>query len=203
MSRTFSYLRSNDLIYGPAIRSYMMGEAPPAFDLLYWNGDGTNLPASMLMEYLRGLCQENKFAQGGFTVLGETVKIKDVKVPLCAIACETDHIAAWTSSYGGFQKMGSRSKKFILSESGHIAGIVNPPSKKKYGHYTNDDWPTDPAVWREAAEFNDGSWWPTWETWLSTRSGKQVAARVPGSDKNYPILASAPGTYVKERPKSS
>lgn len=202
MSRTFSYLRSNDLIYGPAIRSYMMGEAPPAFDLLYWNGDGTNLPARMLMEYLRGLCQENRFAREGFTVMGENVKIGDVKVPLCAVACETDHIAAWTSSYAGVQQMGSRSKKFILSESGHIAGIVNPPSKKKYGHYTNDAGTSDPAEWREAATFNEGSWWPTWEIWLSPRSGKKIPARVPGSKKSYPVLAPAPGIYVKEKPKT-
>ncbi len=203
MSRTFSFLRSNDLIYGPAIRSYMLGEAPPAFDLLYWNGDGTNLPACMLMDYLRGLCQGNKFARGGFEVLGETVSIGDVKVPLCAVACETDHIAAWNSSYAGVQQMGSRSKTFILSESGHIAGIVNPPSKKKYGHYTNDDWPADPSEWYDAATFNEGSWWPTWETWLMTRSGKMIPARAPGSEKNFPALAPAPGTYVSEVPKKS
>ena len=201
MSRTFSYLRSNDLIYAPAIRSYMLGEAPPAFDLLYWNGDGTNLPACMLMEYLRGLCQENRFAREGFTVCGETVQIKDVKVPLCAIACETDHIAAWTTSYSGIEKMGSRSKKFILSESGHIAGIVNPPSKNKYGHYMNDAWPTASSDWKEGADFHEGSWWPTWETWLKSRSGKQIAARVPGSEKGYPALAPAPGTYVSEEPQ--
>lgn len=203
MSRTFSYLRSNDLIYKPAIRSYMMGEAPPAFDLLYWNGDGTNLPARMVVEYLRGLCQENRFANEGFEVLGETVQLKDVKVPLCAIACETDHIAAWKTSYNGFKQAGSRSKKFILSESGHIAGIINPPSKKKYGHYTNDTWEDAPEAWQNGAEFNDGSWWPQWEKWLKSRSGKNVAARVPGALKSHPILGAAPGKYVSEKPKSS
>ncbi len=198
MSRTFSYLRSNDLVYGPAIRSYMMGEAPPAFDLLYWNGDGTNLPGRMSIEYLRGLCQGNRFAQDGFEVLGETVRIRDVKVPLCAIACETDHIAAWKTSFSGIQQMGSRSKTFILSESGHIAGIINPPSKKKYGHYTNGDWSGDAATWREGAEFREGSWWPRWGDWLKKRSGKQVPARVPGSEKTHPTLADAPGKYVSE-----
>lgn len=203
MSRTFSYLRSNDLIYGPAIRSYMMGEAPPAFDLLYWNGDGTHLPAAMLMEYLRGLCQQNRFAKGGFDVLGETVTVKDVKVPVCSIACETDHIAAWTSCYNGFRDLGSKSKTFLLSESGHIAGIVNPPSKKKYGHYTNANMKVASEAWQSGAEFNEGSWWPTWEAWLKTRSGKKVAARVPGAKKSHPILAAAPGTYVKEIVKVS
>ena len=199
MARTFSYLRSNDLIYQPAIRSYMLGEAPPAFDLLYWNGDSTNLPAKMAVEYLRGLCQGDRFAQGGFPVLGQTVSLKDVKVPLCAIACETDHIAAWTSSYAGIQQMGSRSKRFILSESGHIAGIVNPPSKKKYGHYLNPDLTLDAEAWQKRAEYREGSWWPEWEAWLAKRSGARVPARLPGG-RAHPILASAPGTYVVASP---
>ena len=202
MSRTFSFLRSNDLIYKPAIRSYMMGEAPPAFDLLFWNGDGTNLPACMSIEYLRGLCQDNKFADGGFDLLGETLHISDVKTPICAIACETDHIAAWRGSYDGVRQMGSRSKTFILSQSGHIAGIINPPSKKKYGHYTNVQWPKDSAEWLENATFNEGSWWPNWAAWLSKRSGRKVKARNPGG-KNHPILAAAPGKYVSEVPSKT
>ena len=195
MSRTFSFLRSNDLIYGPAIKSYMMGKAPPAFDLLYWNGDGTNLPAKMSVEYLRGLCQEDRFANDGFEIAGEVVQLKDVTVPLCAIACETDHIAAWKSSYAGVQQMGSKDKTFILSESGHIAGIVNPPSKNKYDHYTNDALGLTVDDWRAAAEKHDGSWWPRWDAWLSKKSGKKVAARQPG-DSTHPVLGPAPGTYV-------
>jgi len=199
MSRTFSFLRSNDLIYGPAIKSYMMGKAPPAFDLLYWNGDGTNLPAKMSVEYLRGLCQQDKFATDGFEVAGETVHIKDVTVPLCAVACETDHIAAWKSSYTGVSKMGSKDKTFILSQSGHIAGIINPPTKKKYGHYTHEEMGLTADDWREAAEFHEGSWWPRWDAWLSQQSGKKVPARQPGSDE-HPVLAPAPGTYVVAKP---
>ena len=195
MSRTFSYLRSNDLIYGPAIKSYMMGKAPPAFDLLYWNGDGTNLPAKMSVEYLRGLCQSDKFATDGFEIAGETVRLKDVTVPLCAIACETDHIAAWKSSYAGVAKMGSKDKTFILSESGHIAGIINPPTKNKYGHYTNPEMGLSADDWYASADKHQGSWWPRWDAWLSKKSGKLVDAREPGSD-DYPILAPAPGTYV-------
>ncbi|ARE41940.1 Polyhydroxyalkanoic acid synthase [Rhodovulum sp. P5] len=197
MSRTFSYLRSNDLIYRPAIRNYMMGERPPAFDLLYWNGDSTNLPAKMVVEYLRGLCQEDRFASDGFEICGEVVRISDVKVPVCAIACETDHIAAWHASYEGVRKMGSTSKTFILSQSGHIAGIVNPPDKKKYGHYTNDAPMKDLSAddWRAGTEFHEGSWWPRWDDWLKKRSGKQVPARVPGADGTT-ILCDAPGTYV-------
>ncbi len=199
MSRTFSFLRSNDLVYQPAIRSYMLGETPPAFDLLYWNGDGTNLPARMAVEYLRGLCQNNEFVDDTFPLCGEDVSIKDVKVPLCAIACETDHIAAWKASFDGIAKMGARDKTFILSESGHIAGIVNPPSKKKYGHYTNDAVTGTADDWKAAATYNEGSWWPRWSDWLARRSGAKVEARQPG-DSEHPVLCPAPGTYVVADP---
>ena len=200
MSRTFSFLRSNDLIYQPAIKSYMMGEAPPAFDLLYWNGDGTNLPAKMAVEYLRGLCQSDRFATTGFPVFGHPVTLADVKLPLCAIACETDHIAHWRGSFNGVKQMGSKDKTFILSESGHIAGIINPPSKGKYGHYTSDA-PLEgaPEDWKANATYHQGSWWPRWGEWLAGRSGKKVKARIPG-DSGAEILAPAPGTYVVATP---
>ena len=195
MARTFSFLRSNDLVYSPAIRNYMLGEAPPAFDLLYWNGDGTNLPGKMAVQYLRGLCQRNEFAGDGFELLGHTLRLKDVTLPVCSISCQTDHIAAWKDCYRGVQQMGSRSKTVIVTESGHIAGIVNPPAKKKYGHYTNTNLKLDADAWLEGAEFHAGSWWPRWEAWLSKRSGKKVPARETG-DSNHPRLAPAPGTYV-------
>ncbi len=200
MQRTFSFLRSNDLIYTPAIKSYMMGEAPPAFDLLYWNGDSTNLPAKMAVEYLRGLCQRDGFARGEFPVLGHPVSLRDVKVPLCAIACETDHIAHWRGSFNGVKQMGSKDKTFILSESGHIAGIINPPSKGKYGHYTSEAPVTGaPEDWLAGATKHAGSWWPRWEKWLAAQSGAMVPARIPG-DSVHPALAPAPGGYVVAKP---
>ncbi len=196
MSRTMSFLRSKDLVYQPAVKSYMMGETPPAFDLLYWNGDGANLPGKMTTQYLRSLCQRNEFVDGGFEILGETLHISDVKVPLMAITCQTDHIAAWKDCYRGFQQTSAKDRTFIVSESGHIAGIVNPPSKKKYGHYTNDDLSLSADDWFEGAKFNEGSWWPSWEEWLRKRSGKMIPARQPG-DSDHPSLAPAPGTYVR------
>ncbi len=199
MTRTFSYLRSNDLVYGPAVRRYMMGEQPAAFDLLYWNGDSTNLPGRMAVQYLRMLCQDNQFAKGEIELLGETLSIKQVKLPLCTIAAETDHIAAWKSSFNGIKQMGSRDRNFFLSESGHIAGIVNPPSKKKYGHYTSDAPLDDPDTWREHATYHEGSWWPRWEAWLRRRSGAKRAPREPGTD-THPVLCPAPGTYVRSVP---
>ncbi|WP_417724903.1 PHA/PHB synthase family protein [Salipiger sp.] len=196
MARTFSYLRSTDLIYTPAIKSYMMGETPPAFDLLYWNGDGANLPGRMAVQYLRGLCQDNKFSDGTFELMGETLNLRDVDIPLISITAETDHIAAWKDCFRGVQKMGARSKTFVLSESGHIAGIVNPPNKRKYGHYLNPDLTLPADEWQKTADYHEGSWWPVWEAWLRKRSGKKVAARQPG-DSSHPVLAPAPGTYVR------
>jgi polyhydroxyalkanoate synthase len=198
MARTFSFLRSNDLVYGPAIKSYMMGETPPAFDLLFWNGDGANLPAKMVMEYLRGLCQDNKLASGGFDLLGHKLTLRDIDLPLCAVACETDHIAAWKDCYRGVQQMAAKDKTFILTQSGHIAGIVNPPSKMKYGHYTHDDLGLDHQDWRHEADFTEGSWWPRWEKWLRPQSGEQIPARKIG-ESGQKILGDAPGTYVKKK----
>jgi len=195
MARTFSFLRSNDLVYGPAVKSYMMGETPPAFDLLYWNGDGANLPAKMAMQYLRGLCQRNELAEGGYDLCGHHLVLDEVDVPLCAIACETDHIAPWKDSYRGVQKMGSKDKTFIMTQSGHIAGIVNPPSKGKYGHYTNKDLTLNHEDWLAGAKFTEGSWWPRWEKWLRKRSGAMIPARIPG-EGGQEILCDAPGTYV-------
>ena len=195
MARTFSFLRSNDLIWAPVIKHYMLGEAPPAFDLLYWNGDGTNLPAKMAIEYLRGLCQDDGFAQGTFKVLGHAVSLSDVKVPLCAVACETDHIAHWKGSFNGIKQTGAKDKTFILSQSGHIAGIINPPSKGKYGHYVGAAPAGDPEDWRAGASFHQGSWWPRWRDWLAERSGPKVKARTPG-EGDLPVLCPAPGTYV-------
>jgi polyhydroxyalkanoate synthase subunit PhaC len=197
MSRTFSFLRSNDLIYTPAIKSYMLGEAPPAFDLLYWNGDGTNLPATMAVEYLRGLCQGDGFAKGSYKVFGHPVSLADIKLPVCAVACETDHIAHWRGSFNGIKQMGSKHKTFLLSQSGHIAGIINPPAKDKYGHYTNDGPVAgDPEEWLKTATFNKGSWWPRWGAWLAEQSGPMIKARVPVDS-----LCPAPGTYVTATPE--
>ena len=196
MARTFSFLRSNDLVYAPAINSYLLGNTPPAFDLLYWNGDGTNLPGKMALQYLKGLCQKDKFANEGFELFGVNVKLTDIDVPVYAIGCETDHIAPWTDSFRGVQKMGSKSKRFVLSQSGHIAGIINPPSKKKYGHYMNDDLEKSSDDWLVNAKFIPGSWWTDWGEWLAQKSGATKTAKLPGSDNFIPIC-DAPGNYVR------
>jgi polyhydroxyalkanoate synthase len=143
----------------------------------------------------RRTCRARWRTNIGFEIAGATVQIGQVTQPICAIACETDHIAAWKSSYRGVQKMGSKDKTFILSGSGHIAGIVNPPAKKKYGHWLNPDLSLDPDIWNDKATQYEGSWWPHWQAWLAEKSGEMIPARTPGSDKFPPIVA-APGTYV-------
>ncbi len=199
MSRTFSFLRANDLVYAPAVRSYMMGEAPPAFDLLYWNGDSTNLPARMAKEYLRKLYAANDLVNDRFTVDGRFVEMNKIEVPLYAVASESDHIAPWKSSFKGLSRT-SGEKLLVLAESGHIAGVVNPPSSGKYGYWLNSNAFVDPDLWQKEGQHFKGSWWEHWSNWLAERSGKKISARTPGDEK-FPVLSAAPGTYVVAKRK--
>ncbi|MGI9354659.1 MAG: PHA/PHB synthase family protein [Rhizobiaceae bacterium] len=194
MQRTFSFLRANDLVWGPAVKSYLMGEAPPAFDLLYWNGDSTNLPAKMAKDYLNQLYRENRFMRGGFEVLGEHVRPDDIVSPLIAIAAVTDHIAPWKASFNGLKRT-SGDKTFVLADSGHIAGIINPPEANKYGYSLSDAPMENTESWLAAARHYHGSWWPVWAEWLSKRSGKKIDAPQRGSN-SFPEIAAAPGHYV-------
>ena len=195
MARTFSFLRSNDLVYTPAINSYMLGKAPPSFDLLFWNGDGTNLPGVMAHQYLRRLCQDNDFAKGRFKIFGETLAVSDIDIPLFVVGCEMDHIAPWKDSFLGVKQMRSCSKIFILSQSGHVAGIINPPGRNKYGYFTNPNWHENADDWKANAYFKKVSWWPLWGNWLAERSGAERPAQPVGCGDFKPIC-DAPGSYV-------
>ncbi|MEM7438565.1 MAG: class I poly(R)-hydroxyalkanoic acid synthase [Pseudomonadota bacterium] len=194
MSRTFSFLRSKDLVYAPAVRSYMMGEKPPAFDLLQWNSDSTNLPGRMAVEYLDKLYVKNELALGEFELLGETLRIAQIEVPIYVISTIQDHIAPWKSTFKGLSKVRGE-RTFILSESGHIAGIVNPASRDKYGHWTNDEPPRDPDFWFENAEFHKRSWWHGWSDWVADGQSQDSKPRKLGA-KGYEALEPAPGSYV-------
>lgn len=197
MARAFSYLRANDLVYGPGVKSYLLGEKPPAFDLLYWNGDSTNLPAKMAQEYLDRLYHKNELTKGSFSVEGNTVKLSDIDFPITAVATRTDHIAPWTASFSGLSET-SGEQNLILADSGHIAGIVNPPNSEKYCYWTNPVQfdATNSGEWLDNAQQHAGSWWPVWIEWLIENSGKQIDALKPGT-KEFPAIADAPGDYVK------
>ena len=200
IARTFSFLRANDLIYTPAIKSYMMGEAPPSFDLLFWNGDGSNLPGKMAIQYLRHLCQDNQFAKNELKIFEETIGAADIETPIFAVSCETDHIASWKDSLRGLQNFSSKEKTFVLSEAGHVAGIVNAPGSGKYGYYFGNGEFENPEQWKNGAVFEKESWWPFWERWLREKSKDLVEARIPEAKFDFD-LGDAPGYYVHQRPR--
>ena len=200
IARTFSFLRANDLIYTPAIKSYMMGEAPPSFDLLFWNGDGSNLPGKMAIQYLRHLCQDNQFAKNELKIFEETIGAADIETPIFAVSCETDHIASWKDSLRGLQNFSSKEKTFVLSEAGHVAGIVNAPGSGKYGYYFGNGEFENPEQWKNGAVFEKESWWPFWERWLREKSKDLVEARIPEAKFDLD-LGDAPGCYVHQRPR--
>ena len=198
IARTFSFLRSNDLIYSPAIKSYMMGEAPPSFDLLFWNGDGSNLPGKMALQYLRHLCQDNQFAKNQLKMFGEKLGVSDIETPVFAVSCETDHIASWEDTFRGLHNFSSKEKTFVLSEAGHVAGIVNAPGRGKYGYYFGKDDFKNLENWKQRADFKKESWWPFWEKWLGGQSKDLVKARMPGTLDDVD-LGNAPGSYVHQK----
>ncbi|MGI9416541.1 MAG: class I poly(R)-hydroxyalkanoic acid synthase [Geminicoccaceae bacterium] len=198
MADMFSMMRENDLIWSFVVNNYLMGREPMAFDLLYWNADSTRLPAAMLVFYLKAFYQENRLRQpGGLTLAGTPIDLASVKTPTYLMAAKDDHIAPWKSCYPGTQLFAGP-KKFVLAASGHVAGVVNPPAAKKYGHWTNARLPEGADDWLEGAKWHDGSWWPDWYRWLARRSGKKIAARVVGAGRLKPIEP-APGSYVKVR----
>jgi len=197
LSQTFSFLRSNDLIYGPAVKSYLMGKKPPPFDLLYWNSDSTNLPGKMALEYLEKFYKNNDFSRGKLEVLGEKVNLEQISQPIIAIGTFNDHIAPWKSSFNGLSKT-SGEKVFILAGSGHIAGIINPEHSNKYGYWINNENYSTPEKWFNSSINKNGSWWNEWYEWK-----KQFLAEKIISTKMIGIteIEPAPGRYVKKKNK--
>ena len=196
MATTFNMLRANDLIWSFVINNYLMGKDPFPFDLLYWNSDSTRMPADMHSFYLRKMYQENLLIEpGGISLQGVPVDLSMVEVPTLILSTRDDHIAPWMSTYAGTRAYGGK-VRFVLSASGHIAGVVNPPAANKYCFWTNSKKPKSPEKWLANAERHEGSWWPYWLKWLQKRSGGEVPARIPGDGKLKPI-EDAPGSYVR------
>jgi poly[(R)-3-hydroxyalkanoate] polymerase subunit PhaC len=200
MADMFSMMRENDLIWSFVVNNYLMGREPMAFDLLYWNADSTRMPAAMLIYYLKEFYQKNRLREpGALTLGGVPIDITKITTPAYIMAAKEDHIAPWRSCYPGSQLLAGP-RKFVLAASGHVAGVINPPSSKKYGHWTNARNPLDPETWLEGATWHDGSWWSDWHRWLGRKAGKKVPARAVGAGKLDPIEP-APGSYVKVRLK--
>ena len=198
MAGVFSMLRANDLIWYFVVNNYLLGKDPYPFDLLYWNSDSTRMPRDMHSFYVRNMYQKNLLREpGGITLAGVPIDLRKIKTPVCFLSAYEDHIAPWKSTYAGTQLVGGP-VKFVLSGSGHIAGVINPASSDKYGFWLNPKTPPNPDDWFKEAVKQDGSWWPDWLAWLTPHAGPQVPARTPGDGKLKPI-EDAPGSYVKMR----
>ncbi|HXV24483.1 MAG TPA: class I poly(R)-hydroxyalkanoic acid synthase [Alphaproteobacteria bacterium] len=196
MATTFNMLRANDLIWSFVVNNYLLGKDPFPFDLLYWNADSTRMPAEMHSFYLRKMYQENLLVKpGGITLKGVPLDLRKITTPAFILSTKEDHIAPWRSTYAATQLF-KGPRTFVLSASGHIAGVVNPPTANKYCHWANAELPADPDRWLSGAEQHAGSWWPSWQHWIAEFSGGEVKARKPGDGKLKPIEP-APGSYVK------
>ena len=196
MADTFNALRANDLIWSFFVSNYLMGKDPPAFDLLFWNADQTRMPKALHLNYLRSMYGQNLLSKGEFEIGGIKVDLSNVQIPLYFQASREDHIAPMNSVYRSARAFSNADVTLTLAGSGHIAGVVNPPSAKKYQHWLNPDLPETLAEWQAGAVERLGSWWEHWSGWLHDRSGGWVKARDPEKGA-FPPLESAPGSYVK------
>jgi polyhydroxyalkanoate synthase subunit PhaC len=195
MADAFNLLRSNDLIWSYVINNYLLGKEPMPFDLLYWNSDSTQMPAGVHSFYLRECYMANKLSQGKMLLDGVHIDLKKVKIPVYNLAARDDHIAPLPSVFRLGQFMGGETK-LVVSGSGHIAGVINPPEARKYHYWTNEQRHENLADWLKTAREHPGSWWPDWADWITARSGDKVSAPEPGDGK-LEVLEDAPGSYVR------
>lgn len=202
---TFNNLRSNDLVWNYVVNNYLHGKQPPAFDLLYWNGDSTNLPGPMYTWYLRNTYLENNLRVPGKVVCaGERVDLNRLNVPTYVFAAREDHIVPWKAAYEAARLLpgtAGHPVRFVLGASGHIAGSINPPSKNKRSYWASkrQDLPADPEVWFASAVEQPGSWWTDWAKWMAQFSGAQIAAPKAYGSAKYQVIEPAPGRYVTEK----
>jgi polyhydroxyalkanoate synthase len=197
MAGTFDVMRANDLIFNYVVSNWLMGQDPPAFDILAWNADSTRMPAAMHSFYLRNFYVDNKLAAGALEIAGKTIDLSAIKAPTYVVSAINDHIVPWESSYKTTGLV-SGPVRFVLSSGGHIAGIVNPPGPKAWYQVapTDDALPATGAAWRAGAERRSGSWWADWADWSEEHSGPMQDPPGMGSER-YPVLGEGPGTYVR------
>jgi len=194
MAGAFDLLRANDLIFGYVVSGWLMGQQPPAFDLLAWNADSTRMPAAMHSFYLRCLYLRNELARGEMELAGQHLSLSEVKNDCYVVGAVNDHIVPWHASYQATRLLGG-DVRYVLSSGGHVAGIVNPPGPKAW-YEAADRNPAEADGWRAAATRHSGSWWEDWTKWAQGRAGDRVRPPAMGSS-HYPVLADAPGDYVR------
>jgi polyhydroxyalkanoate synthase len=197
MATAFNLLRSNDLIWPYVVNDYLKGKEPLPFDLLYWNADATRMPAANHSFYLRNCYLENNLTRGRATIAGRTVDFSKITVPVYNLATREDHIAPAKSVFVGSAFLGGP-VRFVLTGSGHIAGVVNPPSRRKYQYWTGGEPRGSLESWLKQAQERPGSWWDDWQAWLETGNPRIKKKRRPGGGK-LKSLGDAPGTYVMDR----
>jgi polyhydroxyalkanoate synthase len=193
MASTFDVMRANDLIFNYVVSNWLMGQDPPAFDILAWNADSTRMPAAMHSFYLRNFYVENRLPKGTLEIAGRRIDVGEIKKSTYLVSAENDHIVPWRSAYKATSLL-SGPVRFILSSGGHIAGIVNPPGPKGW-HLTGEELPATAPEWRRAAVQHPGSWWTDWAAWSADSSGELVEPPRLGSDQ-HPVIADGPGEYV-------
>ena len=198
LTKLFSAVRANDLIWSSVVNHYLLGDEARASDLLWWFDDGSRIPARMLKEYGRQILRGNQLKDGCVAIDGVTLDLKAIETPVMIVALKDDHVSAWKNTYAGRHFFGGPTR-FLLGGSGHNAGMINPPAANKHGYWTNDDAPADAEAWLAGAEQKAGSWWPEWQGWLDAAAADdKVKARKVGSGKLKAGVA-APGDYVRVR----
>jgi polyhydroxyalkanoate synthase len=200
LATTFSFLRPNDLVWNYVVGNYLKGDKPPPFDLLYWNGDSTNLPGPMYCWYLRHTYLQNDLRQPGkLTVCGEKLDLTKIKAPVFVYASREDHIVPWEGAFESTKLFMANDVHFVLGASGHIAGVINPPSAAKRNHWIDGPLGGTPQQWLDGARDIPGSWWTEWTKWLKPLAGKLVPTPKGYGDKAHKPIEPAPGRYVKAK----
>jgi polyhydroxyalkanoate synthase len=197
LAGVFAWLRPNDLIWNYWVNNYLLGKDPPAFDILYWNGDSTNLPAALHRDFIEISLDNPLVRPGALHALGTPIDLSKITVDAYVVAGIADHITPWENCYRTTQLLGS-SPRFVLSTSGHIAALVNPPGNEKASYQLNDGNPAAAEDWLQGAAKHRGSWWTDWTAWLGERSGEERPAPTELGSKRYAPVGPAPGTYVLE-----
>ena len=198
MAKVFAWMRPNDLIWNYWINNYLLGKEPPAFDILYWNNDNTRLPAALHGDLLDFFKHNPLTHAGGLEVCGTPIDLQKVTVDSFSVAGINDHITPWDAVYRSTQLLGG-DRRFVLSNSGHIQSILNPPGNPKANYVENPKLSSDPRAWYYDANHVEGSWWPQWLDWIQQRSGVQRETLTALGNQNYPPMEAAPGTYVRVR----
>ncbi|MGY1823313.1 PHA/PHB synthase family protein [Geodermatophilus sp. SYSU D00079] len=198
MGSVFTWMRPDDLVFGYLVNQWLMGEAPPAFDVLEWNADGTNLPAALHEQFLRVFRENTLTRPGAETVLGTPVDLGRITLPTFVVGALTDHITPWKGTYRTTQLL-SGPTEFVLSSSGHIQSLVNPPGNPRMSYWTGGPLGPDPEDWRAGAQRHTGSWWEHWAEWTVARSGEEVPAPTELGSADHPPQEAAPGLYVLDR----